>query len=258
MVLDPRSLHVQLAGRCAAPARRVLELRHPIERGSDGLVLRKRQLHLNESLRRNILHGSAWSGTKLVSSLGVANWEHQASSWLLEHRRTHRRSGRYTYGLGRNTSNKVLAVLHGTRSPFRWSARHMFGSVTTTVTGWTNGNYGPNRDVVNGFLSKLASLAAHEGAILKLGIYAAQDSGFGTKLDASSWTPSEPIVVWIASWQSSTTCSTVEGLYCPMPTIGGYFPMIWQYHGDPDYNVTPYEGFKTNGYWTPTKPPGIC
>lgn len=115
-----------------------------------------------------------------------------------------------------------------------------------------------HRVAVNGFPSKLARLASHAGASLQFGICAAQDRGSHTKLDAASWTPSEPTIVWIASWQPSTACSTDASLYCPMPTISGYSPTIWPYQGDPDHNVTPYEGFKTNGYWTPTKSPGIC
>lgn len=37
--------------------------------------------------------------------------------------------------------------------------------------------------------------------------------------------------------------------------------MIWQYHGDPDYDVTPYSGGvdKNSNYtWHPTSSPGIC
>lgn len=67
-----------------------------------------------------------------------------------------------------------------------------------------------------------------------------------------------PIVVWIAATGSFVDCQAIEAAYCPMPSIAGYFPMIWQYSQTPDYDITPYGGFIANGYWEPTKSPGIC
>lgn len=137
---------------------------------------------------------------------------------------------------------------------------NLFGSISRGSGGWTAGNYGPNRSVVDGFLNELHTLSASSGK--RLGLYGAQTFEFQTLLDASSWSSPQPIVVWIAVPYEGTprNCSGVESAYCPMPTVGGYFPMIWQYHQvtPDDYDITPYEGFKTNGYWTPTDPPGIC
>jgi hypothetical protein len=134
--------------------------------------------------------------------------------------------------------------------------KNMFGAVSAGSGGWKTGNYGPNREVVSGFLTKLASLSSGVG--MRLGLYGNQTAEFQGLLDASSWTSPEAIVVWIAAYGSFADCTAVKSAYCPMPTVGGYFPMIWQYSGTPDYDITPYAGFISNGYWTPTKPPGIC
>jgi len=134
---------------------------------------------------------------------------------------------------------------------------NLFGSITTTVSGWTIGNYGPNQGVVNGFLNKLSSLSS--GAGFHIGLYGSQVGAFEDRLDSATWTSPVPIVVWIASYVSAIPAQTqLEADYCPMPTVGGYFPMIWQYYGNPDYDITPYVGFAVNGYWEPTLPPGIC
>lgn len=96
---------------------------------------------------------------------------------------------------------------------------------------------------------------------MHVGLYAAQDNGFAAKLQATSWDLTVPIVVWIASWYDTIPSrTTIQNDYCPMPSIAGYFPMIWQYYGSQhyDYDISPYEGFKSNGHWEATLAPGIC
>ncbi|WP_298209442.1 hypothetical protein [Ferrimicrobium sp.] len=143
----------------------------------------------------------------------------------------------------------------------------MFGSVSLGSGGLNTANdstaWSENQAVVEGFLNELAKLNAANSfsSSTTLGLYGSQTGEFQDLLDSSNWTSPEPIVVWIAATQSSQDCTTVEGQYCPMPTVGGYFPMIWQYYQDPDYDVTPYAGgvnSSSNYTWHPTTPPGIC
>jgi len=128
--------------------------------------------------------------------------------------------------------------------------------------GWyVNANYSDNQAVVNGFLSQLVSnLATIDSIDATIGTYGSQDLEYGEILDGltgGTWTPSKPIVVWLAI-EYSGTCSEIENAYCPMPTIGGYFPMIWQYAEGPDYDLTPYNYGPVDLRWKHTSPPGIC
>ncbi len=151
--------------------------------------------------------------------------------------------------------------------PGGYPGNTMFGAISQGSGGWNTANdstaWSQNQAVVEGFLNELASKNAANSfsSSTTLGLYGNQVSEWETLLNGKNWTSPQPIVVWTADPQSSTDCTTVEGLYCPMPTLGGYFPMIWQYHGDPDYDVTPYSGGvdKSSNYtWHPVSPPGIC
>lgn len=137
----------------------------------------------------------------------------------------------------------------------------IFGAISSGSGGWTSGNYGPNQDVVTGFLNQLASNIASSplaGAVT-LGLYGSQTNEFGDLLDAANWQAPQPVVIWTADALSSLPdCAGVEAEYCQMPTLCGYFPMIWQYFQNPDYDITPYAGGPENLKWNPTKPPGIC
>ncbi len=148
----------------------------------------------------------------------------------------------------------------------------MFGAVSQGSGGWlTSGTYNGstylelNRGVVDGFLEELAydNNGHTYSESTTLGLYGSQGEEFGTLLDAvnSGWQAAEPVVIWVADYGSFSSCSAVESAYCPMPTIAGYFPMIWQYQGSPDYDITPYDGGLSSAKsytWHPVAPPGIC
>lgn len=151
--------------------------------------------------------------------------------------------------------------------PGGYPGNTLFGAVSLGSGGWNTANnstaWSQNQAVVEGFLNELARKngANSYSSSTTLGLYGSQDSEFAQLLNSGSWTSPQPIVVWIAVTQSSTDCSTVESEYCPMPSVGGYFPMIWQYHQNPDYDVTPYSGgvdSSSNYTWHPVAPPGIC
>lgn len=151
--------------------------------------------------------------------------------------------------------------------PGGYPGNTMFGAVSLGTGGWNTANnstaWSENQAVVEGFLNELARKngANSYSSSTTLGLYGSQTGEFQDLLDSSNWTSPQPIVVWIAATQQSTDCATVESEYCPMPTVGGYFPMIWQYYQNPDYDVTPYAGGidnSSNYTWHPVKPPGIC
>jgi len=141
---------------------------------------------------------------------------------------------------------------------------NLFGAISSDSDGWKTGgtadDYSANQQVVEGFLNELANIASIDNHYKQLGLYGSQKGEFEDLLNAENWTSPQPVVIWVADRYSgsNTDCEGVENNYCPMPTLGGYFPMIWQYAQNPDYDVTPYYGFASNGYWTPTLPPGIC
>ncbi len=106
-------------------------------------------------------------------------------------------------------------------------------------------------------------LHSGEGWVRTLqGIYGEKCCELHCILEASDWVPSEKIVVWFANAIDSdtATCSDAIVDYCTggMPDVGGYAPMIWQYHGDPDYDISPYAGGPIDLQWNPTTSPGYC
>ena len=129
----------------------------------------------------------------------------------------------------------------------------LFGSISLGSGGWSTTNVTANRAVVNGFISDLVDELNGTGTV---GIYGSKCDVLHCSLGASSWAPTEHIVVWMAEWIRSS-CGTAESDYCKggMPNVGGYTPMIWQYYGGtnyPDYDISPYEGGSLDLKWTPT------
>lgn len=141
----------------------------------------------------------------------------------------------------------------------------MFGSISSRTGGWLASNVDMNRALVNGFLAELAyrnNLYDYSQG-KTLGLYGSQVGEFQDLLSAvgTGWAAGEPVVIWVADSASSYSCSTAESEYCPMPTVAGYFPMIWQYEQNPDHDITPYDGGLTassNYTFHPVPPPGIC
>lgn len=138
----------------------------------------------------------------------------------------------------------------------------LFGAVSLGSGGWATGgtssDYTNNQEVVEGFLDQMAYYQGTQVAIT-FGLYGSQSSEFQDLLNASNWTSPQPIVVWIADYPTSPIdCTIAENAYCPMPNIGGYAPIIWQYSQNPDYDVTPYGDQITTGAFTPQAYPGIC
>lgn len=137
----------------------------------------------------------------------------------------------------------------------------MFDSVSWDAGngGWSTTNIDANRAVVNGFLSGLTAEFNGTGTV---GIYSEKCCELHCILEASDWVPSEKIVVWFANAIDSdtATCGDAIADYCTggMPDVGGYAPMIWQYHGDPDYDISPYAGGPVDLEWHPTASPGYC
>lgn len=107
-----------------------------------------------------------------------------------------------------------------------------------------------NRAVVDGFLNELATRIsqANLSSIANFGLYGAQSYEFGDLLDSSSWTPSQQIVIWLAAIQGGT-CSEIENTFCSLPSIGGYYPAIWQYSQNPDYDLSIYDSGINLGVW---------
>lgn len=130
--------------------------------------------------------------------------------------------------------------------PGGYPGNTMFGAVSEGSGGWLTSASGSNwlefnRLVVDAFLEKLATKNGQNSysQSTTLGLYGSQVSEFQDLLQAGNWAASEPIVVWIAAI-GSFDCAQAQAAYCPMPTIGGYFPMIWQYGQNPDHDITPY------------------
>lgn len=177
---------------------------------------------------------------------------------------------------GANQADAFWNYLWGPEQyPGGYPGNTMFGAVSSSSGGWysdalTNtAHLAANRDVVSGFLNKLANNNNASGYGVTYGLYGSQTSEFHNLLEASDWDAPQPIVVWIADALTSLPdCTEVDANYCPMPSVGGYFPMIWQYYQgstgeELDYDVTPYAGgvdIPENGspQWHPTTPPGIC
>jgi hypothetical protein len=141
--------------------------------------------------------------------------------------------------------------------------RTLFGAVSAGSGGWdetgTLEAVLRNRGVVTGFLDSLAWDAAHGPAgHFSLGLYGNLDSEFQGLLHSGEWYFPHPVVVWLAGYIDTEDCSTAIDQYCPMPDVAGYFPMIWQYHGSPDLDVTPYSGGPVDAHFQPIRAPGVC
>lgn len=133
----------------------------------------------------------------------------------------------------------------------------LFGSVSWGSGGWSTTNIDANRAVVNGFLSELTAEFDGTGTV---GIYGNKCCELHCVLEASDWIPPVGIVVWYAN-PLDVGCTEIETDYCDgygMPDVGGYTPMIWQYHGDPDYDISPFAGGPVDLEWHPTTSPGYC
>lgn len=151
----------------------------------------------------------------------------------------------------------------------------LFGTVSydNGDGGWSTDTITENREVVNGFLKQLSSKA---GSDFTVGLDGSKDGELNAYLVdsyATPWTSPVPIVVWVADYPGGIDCSNASSAYCTDAatitvdgevrnfTVGGYEPMIWQYHGDPDHDVTPYAGGITNNppRWYPKATgSGIC
>lgn len=121
----------------------------------------------------------------------------------------------------------------------------LFADVETGFGGWTNGNYGPNQQVLQGFLD---GIATNNSLILTLGLYCSPStwsSFFGT-----SYKPTRSYVLWVPGCQTcngcgsctiscapcSTNCSTTKtqvqtalGTGPANVVLGGSKMVLWQY-----------------------------
>jgi hypothetical protein len=138
------------------------------------------------------------------------------------------------------------------KSKMQKPGQTLFGQISKGAGGWSTETTSENRKVVNGFLRRLASKA---GSDFTVGIAGSQSGELYGFLKADEWTSPEEIVVWTEDHTSDTVCSYIESIFCPMPDVGGYEPMIWQYHGNPDHDITPYNGGISGSplRWNPTK-----
>ena len=125
----------------------------------------------------------------------------------------------------------------------------LFGSIDNP--GYTDPT--DNAAMVDGYIEQIYS---NFGSYKTYGLYG-NPSEFASL--GSGWGSLVPLVIWVAYYGRGFSCPAVQGQFCDelAASYGGYAPMIWQYNGSPDYNVTPYNGFES-GMWHPTSPPGIC
>ena len=68
-----------------------------------------------------------------------------------------------------------------------------------------------------------------------------------------------PFVFWYAG-TDCVNCTEAQASFStyPQASVGGWKTMIWQYQASPgcgiqDFDITPYEGYFLNGYWTPVQ-----
>lgn len=127
----------------------------------------------------------------------------------------------------------------------------VFGDLESGFGGWSFGNYGPNQQVVNGFLSKLWSITPTN---VFPGLYSSPyywSNLFGTAYSVGSTS----YVLWVAGCDtcgsdlcspcaSCNTISTVTNKFSSVAStsFGGYKAVIWQYWIDPGNNSAPCYG----------------
>lgn len=131
----------------------------------------------------------------------------------------------------------------------------VFGDIEANFGGWSNGNYSPNQDVLNGFCTELYNITPSNPAVWP-GIYISPNSWssyFGT-----SFRTTNSFVLWLTGCDTcgsdicgpcDSSCNTITTVQNRLSAtivnigLGTMKPVLWQYWIDPecgscgDFNV---------------------
>lgn len=117
--------------------------------------------------------------------------------------------------------------------------------------GWSVGTETDRQQILNGSLDYLSNVSNVINGPGSAGVYTSPSTW--TEMFGNYISP-YPFVFWYAGTDSpNCTQAQTEFSTYPQSSVGGWKTMIWQFESSAaaDFDITPYEGYWTQGYWSP-------